>query len=65
ACWFHKFSKIVEKELTIQDISFDLLKSPNTIGPGVMSSITSLYNSLALLSLSIAFITSFTCLASL
>ena len=51
--------------MTIQDVSFNLLKSPNTIEPGVMISIDSLYNSPALLSLSIAFITSSTCLASL
>jgi hypothetical protein len=35
----HLFSKL-EKELTIQDIYSSLLKSPNTIDPGVMISIT-------------------------
>ncbi len=55
----------VEEKSTIDYISLSRLNSPNTIDPGVMISIDSLYSSLALLSPSIAFITSSKCLASL
>ena len=61
--YLHVFCQSMDN--TDQDIQFNLLKSPNTIDPGVMISIDSLYNSLAFLSLSMAFITSSTCLASL